>query len=109
MVKKVLVVEGGLLFNAGVRSLLLGTPDLEVQDLALDKFLEVADCLQFGQPDIIVVDSTTSHANVEKMATLLDRYPQVRLLLLDLQENQIEIYDKTRFEVCELSDFFAAL
>lgn len=109
MVKKVLVIEGSLLFNAGVRSLLIGAPDLDVQDLELEEFIEFAGYSQFEQPDIIVVDRSTGYSNVEKMAALLNRYPQVRLILLDLLENQIEIYDKSRFEVCELSDFFAAL
>ncbi len=61
------------------------------------------------QLDVIILEATQLAANITALMDLVDCHPQVRLIILRLDDKRLHIFDKQLVQVEQVSDFLATL
>ena len=108
-IKKVLILENDSVLNAGVKSLLLGNIHLNVYGAVCTNVGDLNLTIDQIKPDIIIADETDSHLNSVEILDFLKVYPGVKTILINLEDNQIEVYDKKQVFVKVFNDFLSEL
>ena len=106
--KKVLILESDLLLNAGIENLLIGQKNLDVHGVMCRNLGELNEAINQIQPDIIIADTTYVSVTSGEALNSLKTRPGVKIILINLEDNQIEIYDNKRIFVKEIGDFLSA-
>lgn len=99
---QILVLESDKLLAASVTSLLASRPEFDVTHTTVSS-LALFDQPQ-TQPDIIIVEETQLAANIVAVVQLANRHPTVRLIVLGLRDNKLQIFDKHMVQVTQVSD-----
>ena len=107
--KKILILESDLLLNAGVKNLLAGREDLSIHGAICGDLKELNAVIDQFQPDIIISAENNASVNSNEITNFLKVLPKVKTILINLEDNQVEIFDKRELSVKQLSDFLSAL
>jgi DNA-binding NarL/FixJ family response regulator len=106
--KKVLILESDLLLSAGLENLLLGQKNLDVHGVTCSNVGELNAAINQIQPDIIIADTTYVTVTSGEVLNYLKMHPGVKTILINLEDNQIEVYDNKRIFIREIGDFLTA-
>lgn len=102
--KRILVVHGENLLIAGVESLLTHESDLKVMGVGNSNksyFLQEVD--QF-HPHVVVIDESSLLADLTFLHYLLKTCPDLRIIVVDEEDNLIHIYEKRVISVAQSTD-----
>ena len=106
--RRVLVLESERLLPAAVISLLALHPEFEVASISVNGFAPLEQ-LDSSEPDVIIMDEELVASNITAVMELVDRHPQLRLIVLGLGDNKLHIFDKHIVHVKDVSDFIAQI
>lgn len=108
-IKKVLVVESTCLLDASMESLLSVRNDLQVCAVAYQS----VDCLLFEisqfHPDVIIIDDKLLQEVISALLFELLKYPNLRLIGANPENNRLHIYEKKQVLMEESTDFLAVV
>jgi chemotaxis response regulator CheB len=107
--KKVLILESDLLLNAGLENMLVSQGNLEVHGVMYNNMGELNDAINQIQPDIIIADKEFISMNSGEVLNILEMRPGVKTILINLEDNQIEVFNKKRIFVTEIGDFLETI
>ncbi len=108
--KTVLLIESGQFIGGVIHSLFMGHNNFCVVEAAPKNHRQLLKAVQQYRPEIIVLDDTV---RVEYLAHLL-RFMQnsaedIRVVVVNADSNEVELYEKQRIPVHQTEDFFAIL
>ena len=106
--KRILVLEDEKLAAASILSLLISPSGLDVINTTVSSlaYLEQTDGLQ---PDVVILEEELLAANISAVVKLADRHPKLRLIVFNLSNNTLNIFDKQRLQVKQVNDFLELL
>lgn len=104
-VPRVLVVETGTLLGAGVQNLLTRRSTLEVVGIAPEDEADLLRTIQQLQPNIIVLDETTSPIRLPSLMDHLRDYPHVRVVAVNAEDVHAQILEKSQVQTTQVTDF----
>ena len=58
-------------------------------------------------PDVVIISQERCRKNMELLMDLFLQYPELRIITLNMDDNQIEVYSKQNIMVQTASDFIA--
>jgi TorA maturation chaperone TorD len=98
------MLSGQLLFSRGIEELLCQQPGLEIvgRETDVDRAL---DCIRRLRPDVVILDSkdlASTPANV--VAAIFREAPQARVISLNLENDQIQVYHGERRAAQSIDD-----
>lgn len=97
------------MLNAGLENLLEKQKSLKVFGIAYSGARELDQAISIIQPDIIIADrSNTTEITGEALNSIKSR-PGVKIILVNLEDNHIEVYDNKRIFVKEIGDFLSEI
>ena len=107
--KRVLVVGCERPLITGVEGLLrkveglvlLSTPHVDVPKVIQD--------IKNFTPDVLIVDDTLPWSNLSNIYELLTLFTNLRIVVVNNQENKVQIYEKTETQISNTQDFFSAV
>jgi len=104
-VKRVLVIGDGKLIGSGVESILSRENDLVIMHTIPTTKAAFKKEIATFKPDVIIIDENLKLLNLSRFLGLLEQIPAVRLMILALEENRIQIFDKQDVQIEQLADF----
>jgi hypothetical protein len=105
---QILVIESNILLGESILSLLDGQPELEVTHTQLSSLASMVE-MNGQQPGVVIIEEEHLLANMSAFIQYTDRHPNLRLIVLALNENKIHVFDKQMVEVRQVSDFLGLL
>jgi chemotaxis response regulator CheB len=106
--KQILVLEDKKLAAASILSLLISRPELDVINTTFSS-LAYLDLSEDLQPDVVILEEELLAANISAVVKLADRHPKLRLIVFSLSDNTLNVFDKQRVQVRQVSDFLELL
>lgn len=106
--KRILVLESDRLLAASIASLLFSRAEYEVTATTA-RSLACFDELDPLEPEVVILDEELLAANISAVIRLVDRHPEVRLIVLRLRDNKLHVFDKRIVQVKQIGDFLDLL
>jgi chemotaxis response regulator CheB len=107
--KRVLVMRSSYLLSAGVESLLNDQQELEVTSIDSKGTRNLVEDVIQIKPDVMVIDESTVIANLAYLVDLFEKFPELRVIVVHLENNHMSVFDKRHIPIQQLTDFYAAL
>jgi DNA-binding NarL/FixJ family response regulator len=108
-VKRVVVVLSDSLIGRGVESLLSREMDLSVTSIPFVDNGALISKIEELKPDVVIMDESLIFRREVEFISLLRCYPKVRILVLSIQDNRINIYDREEIPVTQSTDLISAI
>ena len=105
--KKVLVVHSDLMLGAGIENLLAREKDILVMGTSVTTNMS-SDIDKF-RPNVIVLDETLSFEDLGRVFDLLKDCPELRVMVINLQDNRVNIYNKREISISQSTDLVYAI
>jgi hypothetical protein len=106
--KKILVFECKGLLTASILSLLDQQTDHDVFSGTFDSPDSLKQ-LNGYKPDVFIIEKTQLAENITIVMELVARFPELRLIILGLDDNRVNIFEKQIVHVEKTSDFLEML
>ncbi len=107
--KRVLLVTSELLLRQGIVSLLSREVDINVLSINyVDEKTLFHEIDQYN-PDVVILDERMEYTDLTHLFNLLIDYPILRVMVLNVIDNKVNIYDKTEIEVSRSYDLISAI
>lgn len=106
--KRVLVLESEKLLAASIVNILASRPEYDVVQTTVSSLacLEQPDALQ---PDVVILEKDVLAANISAVVKVTDRYPKLRLIVFNLSNTKVHVFDQQIAQVRNASDFLELL
>ena len=105
--RTVLVVETGLLLSEGVEHLLASDPHLSVISTVFQGEDALIDTITTQHPNVVVLTVELTFPQWSKLRTFFENLKELRVLVIDLEEDCIDVYDKHTVTVTHANDLLA--
>lgn len=109
ILRKVLVVFDEPLLRAGVESLLTQDLELEVHCISLPNGDRLAEQLNLYKPEVVIVDENLKSVRLSGVFEQLENYPVLRVLVVNIRDNRLQIYDKREIVVTHTNDLLETI
>lgn len=106
--KQILVLEDEKLATASILSLLASQSGLVVTNTTVSSLacLEQAEGLK---PDVVILEEELLAVNISAVVKLADRHPKLRLIVFNLNDNTLNVFDKQSVQIRQVNDFLELL
>jgi len=61
------------------------------------------------QPDVIILDQNNQHIDLNALLEHLEDLPRVRTVVMSYSDDQVQVYDRNKISIHQLSDFLAVI
>ena len=107
--KRVLIVTSELLLRQGIASLLSHEVDINVLSINyVNEKTLIQEIDQFN-PDVVILDESLEYRDLTILLDVLIDHPRIRLMVVNVIDNKINVYDKSEFEVSHSYDLISAI
>jgi len=100
-------METGSLLSAGTYNLLAGLSHLDVRRSEFTGLDDLKRIIEAFQPQVLVVDNAGLSQRTLANLPLLGKDSKLRTVIVHWEENQIEICDRHRIVIKDITDFLA--
>ena len=107
--KRVLIVTRELLLREGVESLLSREVDIKVHGTQFIDESTLAKEIDRYHPDVVILDERLEYTDLANLFDLLIDYPRIRVMVVNVIDNKVNVYDKSEFELAHSYDFVSAI
>ena len=107
--KRVLIVTSELLLREGIASLLSREGDINVHSTQFQDESTLAKDIDHYQPDVVILDERMEYSDLTKLFDLLIDYHSIRMMVVNVIDNKVNVYDKSEFEVSHSYDLVSAI
>ncbi len=91
---RVLVIQSKSILAAGITSLLQQQGTFEVERFGFQSKVRVCEELDRFRPDVIILDTSLGPTKISSLLSLLEVHQQLRLLVISLENNKVQVYEK---------------
>jgi DNA-binding NarL/FixJ family response regulator len=107
--KKVIVILSESLIGKGVESILSREMDLSVTSTSFIDNATLNQQIERDQPDVVILDESLLSSEMPRLFNLFASYPNLRVMVLSVGENRINIYDRQEIQVSHSADLVSAI
>jgi DNA-binding NarL/FixJ family response regulator len=107
--KKVIVILSESLIGKGVESILSREMDLSVTSISFIDDATLNQQIERVQPDVVILDESLLSSEMPRLFNLFASYPNLRVMVLSVGENRINIYDRQEIQVSHSADLVSAI
>lgn len=107
--KRIIILVSDDLLSAGVESFLSNQEQFDVFSIENKVPKDIFQAILDIQPDVIIMDQNNRMINFSELLADLETMPRVRTIVLNLSDNQIQVCERNRIEIHQLSDFLSIL
>lgn len=106
---RVLVVDENSMFSNGVQLLLVTQKNLEIIGTVPIDLAVITAEIDRMHPNVVVINEKIVSSQSNLIVTLLKTYPTLRIIALNLEGNQINIFDNRQVVVETFDDLVSAI
>lgn len=109
ILKRVLIVTSELLLREGIASLLSREGDINVSTTNyIDEKTLIHEIDKYN-PDVVILDERMEFSDLTNLFNLLIDYPKLRVMVLSVIDNKVNVYDKAEIIVSHSYDLISAI
>jgi hypothetical protein len=98
------------ILSASIEAYLADVPDCQVISITTQEDIqEFVLPEQFGIPDIVIINQTSTNQTADLPLRLLHCHPSIKVITIRLEDNLMEIYSKQNILVQQTSDLLGAI
>ena len=105
---KILVLESDNLLAASIMNLMASRTELDVSHSTVTSLANAVEA-NGSEPDVVIIEEAHMLANMPAFVFYVNRHPNLRLIVMGVDENKVHIFDKQMVEVTQVSDFLELL
>jgi len=106
--KRVLVICSELVLSAGIERLLAREMDFSVITIAPADVTAIKEEVERFQPNVVIWDENRPFSELTTVLNLA-RYPELRVLVVNLHDNRVHVYAKQEFLLNQGTDLVEAV
>lgn len=91
---RVLVIQSKSILAAGITSLLQQQGTFEVARFGYQNKGKLCEEIDRFRPDVIILDTSLGPAKISSLLSLLEVHQKLRLLVISLENNKVQVYEK---------------
>ncbi len=107
--KKIIIVLSESLIGKGVESLLSREMDLSVTSISFKDDSTLNRQIGRDQPDVIILDESLIYNEMLSLFNLFASHPHLRVMVLSVGENRINIYEREEIRIAQSADLVSAI
>lgn len=107
--KTVLLIESGQFIGGVIRSLFTNSDALNVIEAAPSNSRELIRIVNRARPQIVVLDDTVRADYLAHLLRYMRNSEGIRVIVVNTNSNQVEVYEKQQIPVKQTADFLAIL
>ncbi len=107
--KRILLIESGQFIGGVIYSLFARQDHLSVIESSPTNSRQLRSALTKHKPEIVVLDDTVRLAYLPHLLKYMQGNEGVRVVVVNADSNQVEVYEKQQIDVRRTADFFAIL
>jgi hypothetical protein len=107
--KKVLVLETDQVFGGILLNLIANQAHLVTTSLRVNPQTDLAREVSSRNPDVLVVDDSIFSQIDNRLFSLLQQFPDLKIVVLCTEANHVEVYTKQQTIISRSQDFFNVL
>jgi len=107
--KRILLIESGQFIGGVIHSLFTHQDHLTVIEAAPTNNRELLQAVRKSRPEIIVLDDTVCPTYLPLLLRHMQNSDGIRVVVVNTDSNQIELYEKQQINLRQTADFFAIL
>lgn len=107
--KHVLIVTSELLLREGIANILSREVDIEVMSTNYVDENTLIREIDLHNPDVLILDERMEYTDLSYLFDLLIDYPKLRVMILNVIDNKVNVYDKAEIEVSRSYDLISAI
>jgi chemotaxis response regulator CheB len=107
--KRVLLIESGKFIGGVIHNLFADQEQLCVIEAAPSNSRELLRAVKTHQPEIIVLDDTVRTDYLEHLLRFMQGCEGIRVIVVNTNMNQVDVYEKQQVSVNRTADFLAVL
>ena len=105
---QILVIESDNLLAASIINLLASRTEFDVSRSTASLLTHTVEA-NGSEPDVVIIEEAHMLANMPAFVFYVNRHPNLRLIVMGVDENKVHIFDKQMVEVTQVSDFLELL
>lgn len=106
---RILIVNNDEILGAGLENLLSNEGSLEVSGIATQDEAVLISEIQRLQPDTVILMAESRLSNPSRLFARLPEYGRLRIILVSIESNVLEIYDKQQIAANNWLSFMTKL
>ncbi len=106
---RVLIVENNLLIGAVIENLLAQEEDLELYSTVPENESTLVEEVWQIKPDTIILNDDSKLIKPMRLLTSLINYPQIRVVVVNLNNDSVLVYDQQRTSLMQHDDLTAVI
>jgi DNA-binding NarL/FixJ family response regulator len=106
---RVLVIHHDLILGMGIEGLLAREGDIRVKGVNPSKGSGLSAEIADFQPDIIIFDEVPNSSVLSTLFDLMAGYPDPRILVMNVHNNRILIYQRQELEITHSDDLLTVI
>lgn len=103
------MVESESILAAGLERLLTEVGGFSAQCVGVDQLSDLSGVIEYFRPDVLLMDDVYLMANIKALYGMLQEFPAIRVITLNLNSNCMQVFDKRQILVRHSSDLFAVI
>jgi DNA-binding NarL/FixJ family response regulator len=108
----IFIISRHLLFSHGLESLLCQEPDFKIigQEAEIDQAISQIKKLQPMQPNVVIIyQDNLAGSSTSAILSILESLPQIKVVGLNVHDNQLYVYKATHYVANKVEDFVEAV
>jgi len=102
--RRVLVATKEMLLGAGIESLLIGQKELDFIGIISNSNIELINKINRLKPEVVILDENMYLVNAKELMACMEKWPEMRLVVVSTNENRMQVYNKRQFQVTQSMD-----
>lgn len=102
--RRVLVATKEMLLGAGIESLLIGQKELDFIGIISNSNIELIKKINRLKPEVVILDENMYLLSAKELLAYMDKWPEMRLVVVSANENRMQVYNKRQFQVTQSMD-----
>jgi DNA-binding NarL/FixJ family response regulator len=95
--------------TSGVENLLIRQNGMNIMSTALSDWATLANEIERFHPDVLIFDTSLRFTDLTSLLDLLKDTPELRVVVMNVHDNRVHVYDKREIIIKHASDLVAAI
>jgi hypothetical protein len=102
-------VYSDLLLSPGVERLISASDEFCLKGVAIKDKQVLSEEIHHFQPDMVIMDESSSFTAPSTIIEMLKNRPQMRLIVIKIRDNQLQVYNRVEFSVSCFEDLLSII
>ncbi len=107
--KRILIVIQNQLLATSIKNLLVPNEGFIIQCASEENVSDINARIAIERPDVLILDDSQTGQEISKIFLMENNCPDVRIIIANVDDNHLKIYERFHFQLSRSADFVDAI